>query len=61
MGSSFPIVFLLGPSYYFTAFIISQSGSFALVAVMGDTGIALLTHFTLTHWLQWTLCFQARG
>ena len=34
--------------------IISQSGSFALPAVMGCIGIALLPRSTLTRGLQWT-------
>ena len=33
--------------------LISQPGSFALPAVMGYTGIALLSQSTLTHRLQW--------
>ena len=37
-----------------SASLISQSGSFALPAVMGCTGIALLSRSTLTHGPQWT-------
>ena len=36
------------------ASVISQSGSFALPAIMGCTGIALLSRSTLTHEPQWT-------
>ena len=63
MRSLFPIAFLMGPTYYFIKFyclslyiyIISQSGSFALPAVMGGTGITLLSQSTLTLGLQWTM------
>ena len=64
MGSPFPIAFLMGPLIIFqgiTASLIGQSGSFALPAVMGGTGIVLLSQSTLTHMLQWTLCFRVRG
>ena len=44
-----------------SASLIGQHCSFALPAVMGGTGIVLLSQFTLTHRLQWTLCFRARG
>ena len=50
MGSPFPIAFLMGPLIIFqclTASLIGQSVSFALPAVMGGTGIALLSQFTL--------------
>ena len=50
----FSIDFLMEPPYYFSRFyslVINQYGSFysfALPAVMGDTGIVLLSQFTLT-------------
>ena len=45
VDSSFPIVFLMVPLIIFkglTASLIAQPGSFALPALMGGTGIALL-------------------
>ena len=65
MRSPFPITFLMGPSYYFPrsnhgTYRIGQPANFALLAVMGGTGIALLSQSTF-HRLQWALCFRARG
>ena len=64
MGSPFLIAFHMGPLIIFqglTASLIGHPGNFALPAVMEGTEIALLSQSTLTHRLQWTLCFQARG
>ena len=50
------IAFLVGPIILFSK-VSSASlggGSFALPAVMGCTGVALLSQTTLTHRLQWT-------
>ena len=50
MGSPFVIAFLMGPLIIFqgfTAFLIGQPGSFALPAIMGGTGIVLLSQCTL--------------
>ena len=44
-----------------SASLIKQSGSLSLPAVIGCTGIALLSQSTLTHRLLWTLCFRAWG
>ena len=44
-----------GPHILFSKVsLTSQSGSFALQAVMGYSGIALIPRSTLTHGLQWT-------
>ena len=62
-----PVYYCLsyGPLIIFSkvssASLISQSDSFTLPAVMGCTGIALLSQSTQTHRLQWILCFRARG
>ena len=54
MGSPFLIDILMGPSYYFPevllpplSSLVGQSGCFALQAVMGGTGIALLTQSSI--------------
>ena len=51
---------LISYSKVTSASLISQSGSFTLPAVMGSTGVALLSQSTLIHRLQWTLCLRPR-
>ena len=66
MGAPLLIAFLMGPLILFSkvssASLISQSGSFELPAVMGCTGVALLsqsiTHRLQPHRLQWTMLLR---